>query len=111
MMPLTAPAASYSPSFRLLPDGKAEVVKGGIVYLFHSETRDIIDTFRIGDIFIVYRINSSCEMEKIGMVKFLKIVGEIYIEAEVIEGDLKAGDIARRNNLSCLVVATEPCNR
>jgi hypothetical protein len=50
-------------------------------------------------------------MEEVGRVRFVKFVGELYLEAEVIEGELKAGDIAKEKNISCLVVATEPCTR
>ena len=83
IIPLTGAAASYTPSF-----------------LFHS-----------GDVFVVYRINPLCKMEEVGRVRFVKFVGELYLEAEVIEVELKAGDIAKEKNISCLVVATEPCTR
>ena len=106
-----ASAASYTPSFRLIPDGRSEVVKGGLVYLFHSGTQDIVNTLHSGDVLVVYRINPLCKMEEVGRVRFVKFVGELYLEAEVIDGELKAGDIAKEKNISCLVVATEPCTR
>jgi hypothetical protein len=111
IIPVTGSAVSYQPPLRLIPDSGSEVVKGGTVYLFHSGTRDIVQTIHGGDIFIVYRINSSCKMEEVGAVRFVKFVGEIYLEAEVVRGELKAGDIARLKNISCLVVATEQCAR
>jgi hypothetical protein len=33
------------------------------------------------------------------------------MEAEVIEGELKAGDIAKKGSISCLIVSMEPCAR
>jgi hypothetical protein len=109
--PLTAFAVSYQPPFRLSPDGRSVVVKGGNVHLFHSGTRDITGMVHSGDIFTVYRISSSCKMEKVGQVRFMSFVGDTYIEAEVIEGELMAGDIAKKGNISCLIISTEPCTR
>ena len=110
-IPSTGQAVSYQPTFRLSPGGGSVVSKGGSVYLFHSGTRDITDRVSSGDIFIVYRINPSCKMEEVGKVRFANFHGDTYIEAEVIEGELKAGDIARKGNISCLIVSTEPCAR
>jgi hypothetical protein len=64
-----------------------------------------------GDVFIVYRLTPSCKMEEVGKVRFVDFHGDTYMEAEVIEGELKAGDIAKKGNISCLIVSTEPCTR
>ncbi len=106
-----AHATNSPPPFRLIPRSGSTVVKGGSVYLFHSGTRDITGTVRRGDIFIVYRINPSCKMEEVGKIRFVDFVGETYMEAEVIDGKLKSGDIARKGNISCLIVPAEPCTR
>ena len=111
MAPLTASAVSYQPPFHLNPDSGSVVVKGGSVHLFHSGTRDITSAVHSGDIFTVYRISSSCKMEEVGKVRFVNFVGDTYMEAEVIDGELKAGDIAKKGNISCLMVSTEPCTR
>ena len=110
-IPSTGHAVSYQPAFRLTPDSGSVVVKGGSVYLFHSGTRDITDTVHGGDIFIVYQISPSCTMHEVGKVRFVNFVGDTYMEAQVIEGELKAGDIAKKGNISCLIVSTEPCAR
>ena len=110
-IPSTGQAVSYQPTFRLSPDSGSVVVKGGSVYLFHSGTHDITGTVRSGDIFIVYRIGPSCIMHEVGKVRFMNFHGDTYMEAEVIEGELKAGDIAKKGNISCLIVSTEPCPR
>ncbi len=110
-IPSMSPAVSYQPSFRLSPESESVVVKGGSVYLFHSGTHDVTGTVRSGDIFIVYRISESCKMEEVGKVRFMNFVGDTYIEAEVIEGELKAGDIAKKGNISFLIVPTKPCAR
>jgi hypothetical protein len=110
-IPSTGLAVSYEPPFRLTPVSGSEVVKGGTLYLFHSGTHDIKDAVRSGDILIVYRITHLCKMEEVGKIRFLNFVRDTYMEAEVIEGVLKAGDIAKKGNISCLIVSTEPCTR
>jgi hypothetical protein len=110
-IPSTGHAVSYQPPFRLVPGSGSVVEKGGSVHLFYSGTRDITDTVLSGDIFTVYRIGHSCKMEEVGKVRFVNFVGETYMEAEVIEGELKAGDIAKKGNISCLIVSTELCTR
>jgi hypothetical protein len=110
-IPSMSPAVSYQPPFRLSPDSGSVVVKGGSVYLFHSGTRDITGTVRSGDIFIVYRMSPSCIMYEVGKVRFVNFHGDTYMEAEVIEGELKAGDIAKKGSISCLIVSMEPCAR
>jgi hypothetical protein len=109
--PSTVSAVSYQPPFRLIPGGGSVVVKGGSVYLFHSGTRDIMGTVHGGDIFIVYRLTPSCKMEEVGKIRFVDFHGDTYMEAEVIGGELKAGDIAKKGNISCLIVSTELCTR
>ena len=111
IIPSTSSAVSYLPPFRLATDSGSSVVKGGNVYLFHSATPDVMQAIHPGEVLVVYRITASCKMEEVGKVRFVKFVGEIYLEAEVIEGELKAGDIAKAKNASCLIIATEPCDR
>jgi hypothetical protein len=105
----TAYAVSYQPPFHLFPESNAVVVRGGIVYMFHSGTRDITSTVHKGDIFVIYRTGSSCRLEEVGKVRFINFAGETYMKAEVIEGMLKAGDIAKKGGISCLVIAAEAC--
>ena len=111
-MPATGLAVSYHPSFRLNPGSGSVVVKGGSVYLFHSGTSDVTDSVRSGDIFIVFRIGPSSRLAEVGKVRFVNFVRDTYMRAEVIEGELKAGDIAKKGNISCLVVvSTESCTK
>ena len=110
-MCLSSPAyaVSYQPPFHLFPESNAVVVRGGIVYLFHSGTKSIMSTVHKGDIFVIYRTGSSCKLEEVGKIRFINFAGETYMKAEVIEGMLKAGDIAKKGGISCLVIAAEPC--
>jgi len=110
-IPSTGHAVSFQPPFRLVAGNGLVVVKGGTVHLFHSGTRDITDTVHSGDIFIVYRISRSCKMEEIGKVRFVNFVGDTYMAAEVLDGELMAGDIAKKGTISFLIVSTEQCVR
>jgi hypothetical protein len=105
----TGHAVSYQPPFRLVTGNGSVVVKGGFVHLFHSGTHDTTDTVRSGDIFIVSRTSPSCIMQEVGRVRFVNFVGDTYMEAEVVEGEIKAGDIAKKGNISYLIVSTEQC--
>lgn len=110
-IPSTGHAVSYQPSFRLNPGSGSVVVKGGTVQLFYSRTREITETVRSGDIFIVYRSNPSCKIEEVGKVRFVNFVDDTYMEAEVLEGELRAGDIAKKGNITFLIVPTKPYTR
>jgi hypothetical protein len=35
----------------------------------------------------------------------LSYIGETYIKAEVLEGEIKPDDIAKRGNVSCLIIS------
>jgi hypothetical protein len=107
--PSGAFAVSYHPPFRLVQSKNGTVVKGGIVYIFHSGTADVRGTIHSNDVLTVYRTSQKCTLEVVGKVRVIAFVGETYMEAEVIEGELKMADIAKKGDVSGLVVATEPC--
>jgi hypothetical protein len=58
----------------------------------------------------VYRISPACEVTTTGKIKILSYVGEMYLKAEVIEGEIKPADIAKKDNVSCLVISAGMCN-
>jgi hypothetical protein len=83
---------------------------GQILYLFYSGTDDVKKTIHDNDILTVYRINPSCEVNPVGIIKVLFYVGETYIKAEVLEGEIRPDDIAKKGNVSCLVISAGMCN-
>jgi len=109
--PLTVFAVSYPPPLYHRQDRGETVMKvGQIVYLFHSGTDDVKKTIHTNDILTVYRINPSCEVNPIGIIKVLSYIGETYIKAEVLEGEIRPDDIAKKGNVSCLVISAGMCN-
>jgi hypothetical protein len=109
--PITVIAASYLPASLYHQEHIAEtVIKAGqIVYLFHSGTEDVKRTIRANDILIVYRISPLCEVKTVGTIKVISHVADIYFKCEVIEGDIKPDDIAKKGNVSCLVISAGMC--
>jgi hypothetical protein len=109
--PLTVFAVSYPPPLYHRQDRGETVMKvGQIVYLFHSGTDDVKKTIHANDILTVYRINPSCEVNPVGIIKVLSYIGETYIKAEVLEGEIRPDDIAKKGNVSCLVISASMCN-
>lgn len=85
---------------------KSEVVMkmGNKVHLFHSGKVEAQKEIAINDVLPVYRIIGKTHQEKeVGAVKVLSFVGEHYFEAEITKGEVKIGDIAKKDTASLLV--------
>jgi hypothetical protein len=112
MNPLTAFATSYLPAFFYHQNEITETVMkvGQIAYLFHSGTEDVKKTIHDKDILIVYRVNPSCEIKAVGKIKVLSSIADTYFKSEVIEGEIRPNDIAKKENVSCLVISIGLCS-
>ena len=109
--PLFVSAVSYPPPLYHRQDKGETVMKvGQIVYLFHSGTDVVKKTIHANSILTVYRISPSCEISPVGIIKVLSYIGETYIKAEVLEGEIRPDDIAKKENVSCLVISAGMCN-
>ena len=98
--PLTAQAAEKK--------AKSEVVMkaGKKVHLFHSGTADVKKEICLSDVVPVYRETMGgghTTVKEVGKVKVLSYAGEHYFEAEIVSGEIKVGDIAKKETASCLV--------
>jgi len=85
---------------------KSEVVMkiGGKVHLFHSSNVAAQKEIAINEVLPVYRMSGKTHQEKeIGAVKVLSFIGEHYFEAEIIKGEIKVGDIVKKDTSSLLV--------
>lgn len=77
---------------------------GGKVHLFHSGNVEAQKEIAINDVLSVYRLSGKNRLEKeIGTVKVLSFIGEHYFEAEILKGEIKVGDIAKKGDASLLV--------
>jgi hypothetical protein len=85
---------------------KSEVVMkiGNKVHLFHSSKVEAQKEIAINDVLPVFRMTGKSHQEKeVGAVKVLSFTGEHYFEAEVIKGEIKVGDVAKKDASSLLV--------
>lgn len=98
-----SPLAAYSAE-----KVKSEVVmkQGKKVHLFHSGTADVRKEICPHDVIKVYRetpTGGHMSVKEVGEVKVLSYVGEHYFEAEVVKGEIKVGDVAKKEGAYCLV--------
>jgi len=87
---------------------KSEVVMktGNKVHLFHSGTADVKKEICLNDVITVYREYGGAknpQAKEVGQVKVLAYAGEHYFEGEVVKGEIKPGDIAKKQSASCLI--------
>lgn len=102
-------ATSYMPFYHLRGQDEATMTTGRIVHLFHSGTNDVKKTIHVNDILTIHRITPSCEVKEVGKIKVLGFIGETYMRGEVVEGGIRPDDIAKKDNVSCLVISAGIC--
>lgn len=112
---ICAPLASFAVSYPVQLYHREvrhdKFVKGDTVYMFHSGTDDVKKTIHVNDTLTVYRTSPSCEATPIGIIRVIAFVGGTYIKGEVFAGDIMPDDIAKKENISCLVISAGICNR
>lgn len=109
-VPPVAFGVSYPPSQLYHKEERHDrLVKGDVVYLFHSGIADVRKTIHVNDNLTVYRISPSCEVTPIGIIKVVSFVGETYLKGEVFDGEIMPDDIAKKGTLSCLVISAGMC--
>jgi len=108
-LPQLVNAVSWSPlqEEREEKAAKGIMVRGTVVCLFQSGTVDVKKAININDILPVYRESKSPELKEVGKIKVLSYVGEDYLKGEVVEGELKAGDIAKKGDVAGLIISSE----
>jgi hypothetical protein len=108
-LPQLVNAVSWSPlqEEREEKAAKGIMVKGTVVCLFQSGTADVKKAINVNDILPVYRESKSDELKEVGKIKVLSYVGEDYLKGEVVEGELKAGDIAKKEDAASLIISSE----
>jgi hypothetical protein len=110
--PWTARATSYLPAFFYHKESITEtaIKVGQIAYLFHSGTEDVKKTIHVNDILAVYRITSLCEVKPVGAVRVISNIADAYLKCDVVKGEIRPNDIAKKGNVSCLVISVALCN-
>jgi len=85
---------------------KGEVVMkmGNKVHLFHSSKVEAQKEIAVGEVLPVFRESVKGQQEKeVGQVKVTSFVGQHYFEAEIIKGQVKVGDVAKKADSAYLV--------
>jgi len=85
---------------------KNEIVMkmGSKVHLVQSSKVSVQKDIAIGDVLTVFRTSGKLpQPREVGQVKVLGFIDDHYFEAEIVKGDIKVGDIAKKENTSLLV--------
>jgi len=95
---------------------KGEVIMkvGKKVHLFHSGTADVKSEIALNDFIPVYRATTTGyqpakaqeqvkALKEVGLVKVLSYIDEHHFEAEIVKGEIKVGDIAKKETAGLLV--------
>ncbi len=82
-------------------------VKGETVCLFQSGTEDVKKAISIGDVLVVYREGPKHELKEVGKIKVHSYIDENYLNGEVVEGEVRTGDIAKKGDVASLVISSE----
>jgi uncharacterized protein (UPF0218 family) len=86
--------------------GEVETKTGKTVRLFHSGTQDVKKVICVGDVIPVYRevyAYGAIKRTEVGRIKILSYLGEHYLEAEIVEGRIRRGDVAQKESAACLI--------
>jgi len=107
-LPATLHAVTYPfPEKEPLHVQEEAVMKIGTkVYLFHSGTDQVRNTINVHDVLSVYREyppDISVEQKEVGKVKVISPLGDYYFNGEVIGGEVKAGDLAKKGTVACFI--------
>jgi hypothetical protein len=112
LLVLSAPGPARAVSYPLLEEQREEKAakgiseKGEAVCLFQSGTADVRKMIGIGDVLTVFREGPKRELTEVGKVRVLSYVGDDYLKGEVVEGEIMAGDIAKKGHAASLVIST-----
>ncbi len=108
------PAMLHAVSYPITEKGPSHVKSedamtvGTKLYLFHSGTDEVRKSIQVNDVLTVYREYPSdlfAETVEVGKVRVLALSGDYYFTAEVIGGDVTAGDLAKKGTVACFITA------
>jgi hypothetical protein len=111
------PLHAYGVSYSVVEEQRDERIakgimsKGTVVCLFQSGTADVKKAINVNDVLPVYRESKSHELKEVGKIKVLSYVREDYLKGEVVEGEIKAGDIVKKGDVASLIISPgDKCN-
>ncbi len=109
VMPWLAHAVAWSPEAAEHEEKVAKGIKtaGDIVCLFQSGTAEVRKIIHVGDVLPVYREHRDHQAHPVGKVKILDYAGEDYMKAEIVEGELMTGDVAKKEDVASLLLSSQ----
>ncbi len=109
VLPWLAYAVAWSPEAAEREEKAVKGIKttGDIVCLFQSGTAGVRNIIHVGDVLPVYREKRDHQAHPAGKVKILDYVGEDYMKAEVVEGELMTGDVAKKEEVASLLLSSQ----
>jgi hypothetical protein len=110
VLPAVVNAVTYPFPEREFLHVKVEAVMtaGTKVYLFHSGTDEVRKSIHVDDVLTVYReypSDLSVETKEVGKIRVLAPLGDYYFDGEVVGGEVRAGDLAKKGTVACFVIA------
>ena len=81
---------------------------GSKLILFHSGTEEVKKTINVNDVLTVYREyppDVFLETREVGKVKVISPLGDYYFDGEVIKGEIKTGDLAKKGTIACYITS------
>jgi hypothetical protein len=111
----TAEAVSYVPQ-SVIDQGATDTGnhkrQGSVVHLFHGATPEAVHPLVGQEVAVFREAEAGCPPEKrlVGKIRIVRLSGNHHLEAVVLEGDLRDGDVAHLGGVYGLVVpARERC--
>jgi hypothetical protein len=93
--------------FGAQPQVKAEVVmkRGNVLSLFHGGTQTAKALFCPGETVTVYRPYPQERLRyvEVGKVRIVRYLNDVYVEAVVMSGEVREGDLAMKAKAACMV--------
>jgi hypothetical protein len=105
-MPAIVSATSFVPEEITGEKPQAMVKVGTTVYMFHSGNGAQKNVVAVNDILTVYHEEPCRTVSEVGKIKIVSFYGDNYLKAEVIEGEIKNGDMAKKGRISYLISPT-----
>ena len=111
---LFLPAALHAVTYTFPEKGPSYVTVetvmnvGSKLYLFHSGTAEIRKSIHVDDVLTVYREyppDLFVETREVGKVRVLAPLGDYYFNGEVVSGEVKTGDLAKKGTFACYIAA------
>jgi len=105
---LHAVAYPFPENGQVYQNDEAVMKVGTKLYLFHSGTEDVKNGIHVNDSLTVYRVHPadlSVETREVGKVRVLTPLGDYYFDGEVIGGEVKAGDLAKKGTVAFYIIS------